>query len=412
MTRGAFALGIAAFTVIAAAGCASLGDATNAESGVDDPETNLGAGDADAETPPNASPSTQGATGVVLVHAARFPAFRICFGSNDDTPPLPASDLMPEANVVGVEVGSYIRLDEVTLGGGGDVYLFAEEAVRNKEASCSALIGGGDFVRDRDYQLAELRLPDGDDGGARTLGLNALYALALTGCGSSAFLNAIPPRPRTDDLGALCGPERAAGKGSLELHVIPLNGGASASGDASATKDGDETGLRLVNLAAVGDDDEIEVAFHARDDAADAPTPISVPALFEVGERQVIRFDRSNQPVYAQLGFGASVTSGEGEPMTTWQSLAEVQELSAPAVLPSDFFGHDSDYALFLIGDPAHTRTLPGEAGANPMYNRRLALHFLAMPLLDPSKGGEDGDPSDGGAPPGDQDAGPAGGGS
>jgi hypothetical protein len=69
------------------------------------------------------------ANALVLVHAASFPAFRVCFEGAAADLPQPSVDLMPDSNVVGVDVGTAVRLAArpETL---GHAYVFPESVLR------------------------------------------------------------------------------------------------------------------------------------------------------------------------------------------------------------------------------------------------------------------------------------------
>ena len=76
-----------------------------------------------------------------------------------------------------------------------------------------------------------------------------------------------------------------------------------------------------------------------------------------------------------------------------------MQQLSAPQTVPTDYYLAASNYALLLLGDPRIARTY-ADGGANPGYDRRRAVHLLAVPVKD--------DVEDAGTPSVD-DAGPTG---
>src|SRR5947209_3740033 len=80
------------------------------------PGDNIG-GDAGSGGASSGTPQAATASGVVLVHAAAFPPFRLCFANQLAKQPQPDRQVMPEANVVGVEQGSLIRLDPLDAPG-------------------------------------------------------------------------------------------------------------------------------------------------------------------------------------------------------------------------------------------------------------------------------------------------------
>src|SRR5688572_28450886 len=66
---------------------------------------------------------------VILVHAAGMPAYRLCFENEPDLRPQPDQETTPEANVVGVEVGSAVRLAPLR-GKPGKIHVFNEALIR------------------------------------------------------------------------------------------------------------------------------------------------------------------------------------------------------------------------------------------------------------------------------------------
>jgi hypothetical protein len=151
------------------------------------------------------------ASGVVVLHAAAFPPFRLCFENYPDLAPQPDTSLMPEANVVGVEVGSMVRLGALATPP-GTVYVINQREVRTTprdplDRKCGALLADKDFVLDLKYQVAG-RID-------RPLGVGGVDVLAITGCAGAAWL---------DGLGISqdgCG-NYDQRKGSLAVVTVPL----------------------------------------------------------------------------------------------------------------------------------------------------------------------------------------------
>ena len=118
----------AVFAVFAVVSCSATSDSAGA----------FGDGSADGQSRdgdsfPDAGAPLLSVNGVVLVHAASFPAFRICFEGTKEELPLPSTDVMPESNVVGVEVGTAVRLPPLSTAGArplGRAFVFPELALR------------------------------------------------------------------------------------------------------------------------------------------------------------------------------------------------------------------------------------------------------------------------------------------
>src|SRR5688572_20747864 len=106
------AVGVVLATLVA---CASMSSSLMADEGSSGGTGQDGGGSnsPNANNPPP-SDAGQGAptgSGVVVVHSAAFPSFRLCFSNHLGLRPQPDSTVMPEANLVGVEVGSAVRIN-------------------------------------------------------------------------------------------------------------------------------------------------------------------------------------------------------------------------------------------------------------------------------------------------------------
>src|SRR6185369_7036093 len=134
-----------------------------------DSNTNPKGEGSDAAAPSSAFDRTGGATpnqgpqanGLVLVHGALFPSFRLCFENFPEMPPQPDNTVMPEANVVGVEIGSLVRINPLSKAP-GKIYLISESAVRSPAADttapkCVELLGNpsteNSLTRDNEYHV-------------------------------------------------------------------------------------------------------------------------------------------------------------------------------------------------------------------------------------------------------------------
>lgn len=191
----------------ACSGIAASEDGPNGAPSFENPDAASEAAD-----PGPRAPGAPSASGVVLVHAAAFPAFRLCFENMPELKPQPDSKIMPQANVVGVEVGSVVRLDPMKAP--GRIYVMNERDVRTNDFTCGELLDDPSkkLVVDKDYHVAnEIDHP---------LGEGRVDVLAITGCGGKAFLNYL----ETDETNCDEGASRKwdVTKGNLEARVIPL----------------------------------------------------------------------------------------------------------------------------------------------------------------------------------------------
>lgn len=328
----------------------------------------------------NGAPSTGPvATGVVLVHAAAFPAFRLCFSNMLDQPPLPDSKAMPEANLVGVDIGSVVRIDPMIAP--GEVYVIDQTLVQTRVGSkedtrCSDLICTGASCKkeNRDYLRAgRIDTP---------IGQGQVSVLAVSGCGNQFFLEDL--KMDSSD----CGAGWDATKGNLTTNVLTLSPEGQSSDDSLP--------VQLVHLAPLLENargaGELSVGFGALDGDGEIEAFASNPPLFDVDRQHGLIFDKTKTSIYATHGFriaiGGTVDAGAdgGLSFVRDESLAEVQALSASKELPTDYYKAASNYALLLLGDPRVQEKLD-DGGANPTYDSRRAVHLLAVPVRDPDAG-------------------------
>jgi len=383
MTHAKHALWVAAAAALFAVGTAcSLGSAETAaydgeggQSGssggeVRDPPP-LGTGDA---------PGAPTATGVVIVHSAAFPPFRLCFESSPELVPQPDSKIMPQANVVGVEVGSLVRINP--LKAPGKVYVIWERAVRfQPNVTCGELLGGGTagLIANGGYHEANrLDAP---------LGQDRVQVLALTGCGGAPFVEAVGA---TSDS---CGADWNVTSGNLFANVIDLPTTPQGATETSIP-------VQLVNLApalqAQLGTAKLEVSFGDLSTAGKLPTTVaSGTPLLESSQQVTLNVDQTDPRVYGTHGFRIEAVEDGGAPKFSFsQSLAAVQDVSSPTDVPTTYYRVASNYALLLTGDPSVPATL--DDGAPNPDRRRLQL--LAVPVLDPATidAGADAAPSTG----------------
>mgnify|MGYP001268533353 CR=1 FL=1 len=393
VTVRALALGL---LVLGGAACAM--DAASAfEASKGSPGDADGGASREAANDLGGAPAFQGAptaTGVVLVHAASFPAFRLCFEGQEGLQPQPNSKIMPDANVVGVEIGSLVRIDPLVAS--GKVYVINEADVRSPSGdatapTCGDLLGipkrgPKTLTRDNHYHEVKTRL-------TRPLGQAGVQVLAITGCGSQAFLNTLDNAPGgTNAPSAHCGADWNPTSGNLDVKIVDLS--PTAEG-ATATS----LPVQLFHMSPAIEafrtaSGSLEVTFGPLSKVK--PRAVATGALFTGGEQESLALDQTTPAVYGATGFEIAVTSPAGSSRTE-QSLASIQELSSPRDLPTTYYRAASNYALILLGDPAHKPTLDG-GGPNPEYNPRRAVHLLAVPVLDPTRAADAGaDASDGG---------------
>jgi hypothetical protein len=381
-------LGAALVCVAAGAAACSAQDASAFASGENRPGDGGGdntpglGGDA---TPP---PGSAAASGVVIVHAASFPAFRLCFSNLPNLQPQPDSKVMPDANVVGVEVGSVVRIDP--LDAPGDIFVIDEKLVQSAAGSsgrtCGELTcatGSTCLQKDRDYHLAgHVDAP---------LGKANVQVLAITGCGAKFDLDAVgaksedcPKTPRPWDLLT----------GNLDMRVITL--APQVRNQASIPAQVVHMSFLADNEVAAGND--LEVSF-GKFSGGSLTSIAHDPTLYQPGTATELAVDTSSEAIYAQAGFRVAIVpkGGGAAKYSLDLSLADVQSLSSPRDVPGDYYRVASNYALLLLGDPRISPKVDGGA-PDPNYDPRRGIHLLAVPVLDPaqldagSEGGTTGD--------------------
>ncbi|MBX3215368.1 MAG: hypothetical protein KF850_25250 [Labilithrix sp.] len=322
------------------------------------------------------------ASGVVVVHAASFPAFRLCFSGYPELPPQPELAVMPEANVVGVEVGSVVRIPPFERAP-GKVYVIAQRKVSAGPAdvtkSCGELLdpAQGELFAINDYNEAgELTEP---------LGVTNVAVLAITGCGGLGFI--APLGVPQDE----CGPSYDTSYGGLAAKTLAL----VPSGAATA----ESLPVQVVHLSTTleahrATGEVVDVTFGAFDDTSTTPLAQAVvrePQLFEPTPAVRLTLDEDGEAMYGTHGFRIALRATDGGADATVavdQSLAEIQQLSAAQALPTSYYATASSYALLLLGDPRITPT-HADGGANDRYDPRRAVHLLAVPVKEPTDGGD-----------------------
>lgn len=380
-------------------GVASCGDASFDAAVTDHPPPDPGPKDdaafvgLDSANPPStqedSGPNTgsvASASGVVVVHAsANLPAFRLCFGGGGDPgelPPLPDRDLMPESNVVGVEVGSAVRLKELAdygLKGGERVYAIPEQLIRPGTGSdlpcknricpsggtCLGLAAPG--MQNGYYDLGTLP-PESVAMGVRLL--------VIHGCA-----------PGMADAGiAGCGADYKPATGNMQLAIVPLTPSVPTNGDLPIQVNQLSDSLKGTLGVAYGPLDGTPQNFVLGADFG---------ATFPVGNGGPIGFPLNRKASYLTQGFAVTVTG-----KTFKKSLAEIQVLSAPQATPEEFYSVETNFAFLLLGNPGLSDTT-GKALLEST-DPGLLLHLLAVqvrPKITVAGGTDAGDPADAGNP-------------
>ncbi|MBX3223915.1 MAG: hypothetical protein KF795_25605 [Labilithrix sp.] len=373
--RATTALAATAATVLAVVACGDdslfgadgRDGAAGADAGSQSPDAGLGGVDGEA---------VGSASGVVIVHAAAFPAFRLCFEHYPELPPQPDRVVMPEANVVGVEVGSVVRIAPLTRPP-GKVFVIAQRKVAAAPAettqSCGELLDPAALLANSDYyEAGELTTP---------LGVENVSLLAIAGCGGLSYLNALGV-PASD-----CGAGYDGVYGSLEAKTLALLPSIVATERSLP--------VQIVHLSTLLDDsratgERLEVTFGAFEDAGAGALEQSVavdPPLFDPSAPVTLSLDQTTESMYGTHGFRiARVPEGDGTATFTFdQSLAEVQQLSSPRAVPTTYYLSASNYVLLLLGDPRIAPTF-ADGGTNPTFDRRRAVHLLAVPVKEPEE--------------------------
>jgi hypothetical protein len=324
--------------------------------------------------------------GVFLVHAASFPGFRLCFEANDQALPTPNADLMPNSNVVGVDIGTAVRIEPLSKSK-GRVFAFPEPSIRTLYNSagvgptCKALLGSSSQVAKDAIEVADL-----DEDLSRDV-----HLLVLTGC-----------RPQAKDPSATtarCGSTWTAATGNLTLKHI----GLGAYKRSSTRKLPIQVVQLSTPLATATGNQSLGLAFG--DLAGAVPSPL-ISGDFELAKAfpstpAEYDYDPDDSAAYGSTGFflvspnaldGGADAGGSKYKVLLTQSLADIQSLSAPRSLPDDWYSAGSSYVLLVLGETG------GDAGPDAAFDQRRELHFLAVPLAGSDAGTDGGGTTDGGS--------------
>lgn len=361
--------------VAAALTACSMSALSSTDSG---PNASAAPGGAERQTP---APAGIGPidNGVILVHAAGSGAFRLCFLNELDRLPQPDSKVMPEANVVGVDVGTAVRIDPLR-GAPGNVILYDEALIRNLYAPGSGTPPSCESLQ------RNAGLPYVDLGSVPDDLSSGVHILAVTGCPASTLAF-----PYTE---AQCGSDYDSAKGNLTVVHKTLTGLPRVSPAILP--------MQVMHLAqpleSARAGRSVSVLFHdgtaaGRADMVVAPSIglLQDPAPSAPAQ---LPFDGSDAGAYAAYTVRVELGPGDGGAdagVTTAleQSLADIQRLSSPRDVPPSYYAKASNYVLLLLGDPAPTLRDGG-----PDDDAFRKLHLLAVPVIEPK--------SDAGADAGD----------
>jgi hypothetical protein len=305
------------------------------------------------------------ANGVILLHAAAFPAFRLCFENYPELRAQPDATLMPRSNGVGVEIGTAVRIPPLDRAP-GKVYVFNQKKVvatrgDSADPSCGHLLDPGTTTKNFEYlEAGEITTP---------IGTGSVTVLAITGCGNDPYLGLLGLDSSE------CDPPWDGRDGSLKARTLTL-----VPGSARTEK---ELPVQLFHLSSVlekqREGQTLSVSFGELDaSGALAQRVADAPALFDASAPVTLPLDPSSQSVYKTHGFRIAY-GGAGSGVSIDQSLASLQELSSPDSLPGPYFAVAERYALLLLGDPRIPRTIDG--GANPAFPLR-SVHLVAVPVV------------------------------
>ncbi len=330
-------------------------------------------GDADAST---VAATPVGAGSVVLVHASRnLPAFRACFAGFTQTLPLPDDKIMPNANVVGVDVGTAVHIGKLDALGSSQAD--ASVAVYDAgEAGASAPLSGDLSIIEE--KLARQFFPQGTDPKTWPNCQALTQVLKQNGYeGHGLYTLTDTPLKTPNDMYATfvivkgcvpdpvlttkeCGAGFTAAKGNLSFDTLEVT-----------AEDGTDFDFKGVTASpAVADGTVLSFYPTNTSTASTTPLPIKASAVSSAVTSTLPTTDTGYTTATFELRDPTNMNA-----LLLQQTLAAIQARSAPRDLPAEFFGLRSTFVLFAIGDPAVVdKTAP------------TALHLLAIPVQDPGK--------------------------
>ena len=380
------ACGLFAAALTACLASCSSSEATSGLGGDGGPTSDSGSVAPDGARIADAGAPRIEANAIVLVHAAAFPAFRICFKGALGDQPAPSVDLMPESNLVGVDVGTAVRLP--ARGGQlGRAYAVPEKDLRAFYPNVG--VNGptcGEMLDITSLQSAIVEVGDVTEDLLR-----GVHALVLAGCRPSS----VDPTASVDR----CGPDWTSAAGNLRLRTLSLMA-YGRSGDTrlsvqlvqlspslQSTAEGLALGLGFGPIEAGAPTPFVEGAVPFGKAVPDPPASLDYAAadVASYGASGVFvtlggNVDDAGAPILPEGGADASARQ-----VVIAQSLADIQKRSAPRSLPADWFSIASSYVLLTVGD-TDPRLDDGGRDDDP----RRALHLLAIPLATPDAGAPD----------------------
>ncbi len=374
---------------------------------------------ADAQPDQSANPSGSGGagsdpsvSGIIAIHASRnLPAFRLCFPDRSNILPLPDDKLMPNANVVGVDIGAAVHIGSfaTTLqgssaavgidGGAYDAGSTAPEdggdggagdaGVKTVDASAPS----GDVVHVIEEKLARQFYPQGTDASAwpncgplvtvlkqngyeghglyTVQSVDALGASSLTSGAPGVNLIVIEgciPDPTLD--AKACGDTFSAALGNLRYRIVP----ALTTYPAASVKPGKfPVQAMLLSPRVKSSVDAMQtVTFTFGRLADNTGAPLELDSTHPVPTMpKELDFMAADAGDYDSFGFALHYAGDAG----LSQSLATIQSQSSPRDLPQSFYLLPSNFVILIVGDPTAP---PSAAGPG------ASLHFLAVPVRDP----------------------------
>jgi len=365
-------------------------------------------------------------TGIIAVHASRnLPAFRLCFPENVGVLPLPDDKLMPNSNVVGVDVGAAVHLGTLRTTGAGDnaqvaidggPYDAGSTAVDGGASDAGAMDAGStkkdagtvdagtpssDVVYVIEEKLARQFYPQGTDSGAwpncgplvQVLTTNGYEGHGFYTVQSATALGATVLGDNSTDPDGVnliviegclpdatldtkaCGDTFTPTLGNLRYRIVPhlttLLPSAVVSGKFPV-----QTMLLSPRVQASIAAMET-VTFSFGDLSNGNAGSFALPALtygapVPSPNPQELDFMAGPTKDYDNYGF----TLHYGASATLSQSLTVIQSQSSPHDLPQSFYLLPSNFVVLIVGDPNAPKAASGPGAS---------LHFLAVPVRDPS---------------------------
>ncbi len=380
----------------------------------------------DAQPDQTSNPSGSGGavndssvSGIIAIHASRnLPAFRLCFPDQANILPLPDDKLMPNANVVGVDIGAAVHIGSFATTGKGSGASVGIDGGPYDAGSTAPVDGGdgggdggdgggdagvkmtdasapsGDVVHVIEEKLARQFYPQGTDASAwpncgplvqvlrqngyeghglyTVQSVDTVGATTLTNGAGGVNLIVIEgcsPDPTLDT--TACGDTFTPALGNLRYRIVPsLNTYKPSS--VMPGKFPVQTMLLSPRVkASVGAMQTVTFTFGRLADNTGAALPLSSTSPVPVMPKE-LDFMAADAGDYDSFGFALHYAGDAG----LSQSLATIQSQSSPRDLPQSFYLLPSNFVILIVGDPTAP---PSAAGPG------ASLHFLAVPVRDPA---------------------------